>query len=326
MKKERKEIYLDKNENPYKPSKNIIKELESFDIESFRLFPDYSAKELDLAMANNLNIDKDNIISVNGMYEAFYCILNSFENKKILLQEPYRDLYKKILEYSKISYDTIKIKEDYNIDLDALKKIKKSIIITSNPNAETGLFIENIENYINNSNIYVIDESYISFAWNSALNLIDKYDNLVIISSIAHSHSLSALNINFLISNKTNIEKFSHIRQKYGINKLSEKIAISSINDKETSIKNISSIILERDKMESLLSKEGFLVLPSKANFLLIKHPNKSSKYIYDELKKNHIFVKSYEDSNVLKDFLRVTISDSKTNSIFLKTLCDIIN
>ena len=78
--------------------------------------------------------------------------------------------------------------------------------------------------------------------------------------------------------------------------------------------------------MESLLSKEGFLVLPSKANFLLIKHPNKSSKYTYDELKKNHIFVKSYEDSNVLKDFLRVTISDSKTNSIFLKTLCDIIN
>ena len=59
MKKEIKEIRLDKNENPYKPSKNIIKELESFDIESFRLFPDYSAKELDLAMANNLNIDKD---------------------------------------------------------------------------------------------------------------------------------------------------------------------------------------------------------------------------------------------------------------------------
>ena len=326
MKKEREKIYLDKNENPYKPSKNIIKELESFDIESFRLFPDYSAKELDLAMANNLNIDKDNIISVNGMYEAFYCVLNSFENKKILLQEPYRDLYKNILEYSKISFDTIKVKEDYNIDLDAFNKIKESIIITSNPNAETGLFIEDIEKYINKNNIYVLDESYISFAWNSALRLIDKYDNLIIIYSIAHSHSLSALNINFLISNKINIEKFSHIRQKYGINKLSEKIAIASINDKETSIKNISSIILERDKMENLLSKEGFLVLPSKSNFLLIKHPNKSSKYIYDELKKNNIFVKNYKDSNILKDFLRVTISDSKTNNILLKTLYNILN
>ncbi|MEI0530011.1 aminotransferase class I/II-fold pyridoxal phosphate-dependent enzyme [Brachyspira pilosicoli] len=326
MKKEIKEIRLDKNENPYKPSKNIIKELESFDIESFRLFPDYSAKELDLAMASNLNIDKDNIISVNGMYEAFYCILNSFENKKILLQEPYRDLYKNILEYSKISYDTIKVKEDYNIDLDALVKIKKSIIITSNPNAETGLYIENIEKYINNNNIYVLDESYISFAWDSAVRLIEKYNNIVIISSIAHSHSLSGLNINFLISNKTNIEKFSCIRQKYGINKLSEKIAIASINDKETSIKNISSIILERDKMEILLSKEGFLVLPSKANFLLIKHPNKNSQYIYDELKKNNIYVKNYEESNVLKDFLRVTISDSKTNNILLKVLYNIIN
>ena len=326
MKKEREKIYLDKNENPYKPSKNIIKELESFDIESFRLFPDYSAKELDLAMANNLNIDKDNIISVNGMYEAFYCVLNSFENKKIFLQEPYRDLYKNILEYSKISFDTIKVKEDYNIDLNAFNKIKESIIITSNPNAETGLFIEDIEKYINKNNIYVLDESYISFAWNSALRLIDKYDNLIIIYSIAHSHSLSALNINFLISNKINIEKFSNIRQKYGINKLSEKIAIASINDKETSIKNISSIILERDKMENLLSKEGFLVLPSKANFLLIKHPNKSSKYIYDELTKNNIFVKSYEESNILKDFLRVTISDSKTNNILLKTLYNILN
>ena len=326
MKKERKEIYLDKNENPYEPSKNIIKELENFDIESFRLFPNYSAKELDLAMANNLNIDKDNIISVNGMYEAFYSILNSFDNRKILLQEPYRDLYKNILEYSKISFETIKMKDDYNIDLDAFKKIKKSIIITSNPNAETGLYIENIEKYINNNNIYVLDESYISFAWDSAVRLIEKYNNIVIIYSIAHSHSLSGLNINFLISNKINIDKFSNIRQKYGINKLSETIAIASINDKETVLKNISSIVLERDKMETLLSKEGFLVLPSKTNFLLIKHPNKSSKYIYDELKKNSIFVKNYDESNVLKYFLRVTISDSKTNTILLKALYNIIN
>ncbi|MBW5381040.1 histidinol phosphate aminotransferase, partial [Brachyspira hampsonii] len=77
-----KKIFLDKNENPYKPSKNIIKELEKFDIESLRFFPEYSPQKLDEQIAKYLNIENDNIISVNGMYEAFACIINSYDKYK----------------------------------------------------------------------------------------------------------------------------------------------------------------------------------------------------------------------------------------------------
>ncbi|WP_028331026.1 aminotransferase class I/II-fold pyridoxal phosphate-dependent enzyme [Brachyspira alvinipulli] len=324
-----KKIFLDKNENPYKPSKNIIKELEKFDVDSLKLFPEFIPEKLDKEMSKYLNIENENIISVNGMYEAFTCIINSYDKYKIFLQEPYRDLYTRILEYCKINYDVIEAKEDYNINLKKNIRNKNSIIITSNPNAETGMFIniKEIENFLKHyEGIYVIDESYINFAGESAINLINNYDNLIIIRSIAHSHSISGLNINFIVSNKNNIENMSKLRQKYGINKISETIAIAALKDKETSYKNIFDIVLERNRLDTLLSKEGFIVIPSRANFLLIKHVNKDSDFIYNELIKRSIFVKQYNKENILANFLRVTISSPKINNILINELKAIVN
>ena len=324
-----KKIFLDKNENPYKPSKNIIKELEKFDIGSLRLFPEFSPQKLDEEMAKYLNVEANNIISVNGMYEAFACIINSYDKYKIFIQEPYRDLYTRIFLYYKMHYDIIEAREDYNISLKKNIRNKNSIIIASNPNAETGMFIsiKEIEEFLKHyEGIYVIDESYINFAGESAVKLINEYKNLIIIRSIAHSHSISGLNINFIISNSENIENISRLRQKYGINKISETIVLASIKDEKTLYKNIFDIVLERDRLDTLLSKEGFIVVPSRANFILIKHVNKSADYIYKELENRNIFVKKYDENSILSDFLRVTISTHKINNIFLNELKDIVN
>ena len=324
-----KKIFLDKNENPYKPSKNIIKELEQFDIDSLRFFPEYSPQQLDEEMSKYLNIDTDNIISVNGMYEAFACIINSFDKYKIYLEEPYRDLYTKILEYYKMHYDVIEAREDYNINLKKNIRSKNSIIITSNPNAETGMFIniKEIEEFLKHyEGIFVIDESYINFAGESSIRLINDYKNLIIIRSIAHSHSISGLNINFIISNSENIENISKLRQKYGINKISDTIAIAAIKDEGTAYKNTFDIILERNRLDTILSKEGFIVVPSRANFLLIKHVNINANVLYEELIKRNIIVKKYDSESILSNFLRVTISTHKINNIFVNALKEIIN
>ena len=118
----------------------------------------------------------------------------------------------------------------------------------------------------------------------------------------------------------------SKLRQKYGINKISETIAIAALKDKETSYKNIFNIVLERNRLDTILSKEGFIVIPSRANFLLIKHVNKNSDFIYEELLKRNIFVKKYNNESILADFLRVTISSPKINNIFISELKEIIN
>lgn len=324
-----RKIFLDKNENPYKPSKNIIKELEKFDISSLRFFPEYSPEKLDYEMAKYLNIETNSIISVNGMYEAFACIINSFDKYKIYLEEPYRDLYIKILEYYKMHFDIIEAKDDYNINLKKNIRSRNSIIIASNPNAETGMFIniKEIEEFLKHyEGIYVIDESYISFAGESAIRLINEHKNLIIIRSIAHSHSISGVNVNFIISNPSNTDSISKLRQKYAVNKISETIAVAALQDEKTSYKNIFDIVLERNRLDTLLSKEGFIVVPSRANFLLIKHIYKSADYIYNELLKRNIFVKNYDKENILSDFLRVTISTYKINNIFLSQLKDIVN
>ena len=103
------------------------------------------------------------------------------------------------------------------------------------------------------------------------------------------------------------------------------RVWILPLKVQKTSYNNIFDIVLERERLDTLLSKEGFIVVPSRANFLLIKHVNKTSDYIYEELIKRNIFVKKYDKENILANFLRVTVSTHKINNMFLNELKDII-
>ena len=82
---------------------------------------------------------------------------------------------------------------------------------------------------------------------------------------------------------------------------------------------------MERDRVEEILLKEGFIVFPSRSNFLLIRHLNKTSNEIYNKLKEKNILVKCYEDDDILKDFIRVLTSDRKINNIFINEIKNII-
>ena len=83
---------------------------------------------------------------------------------------------------------------------------------------------------------------------------------------------------------------------------------------------------MERNRLDTILSKEGFIVVPSRANFLLIKHVNINANVLYEELIKRNIIVKKYDSESILSNFLRVTISTHKINNIFVNALKEIIN
>ena len=320
-------IRLDKNENAYSISKNIIKEIENYDIHNLRYCSNEYPYNLDKNIAEYFNLSVDTIISVSSLYEAFYSIINSFSYKKILIYKPYNDIYNYLIKNNSLNINIIEPNDDYTININ--HNIKNSINFITNPNSETSMYIDLdvLENVIskNKNSLFVIDESYIDLPNNYTINLINKYKNVIIIHSLMTYHSISSINVYFIISNNDNIKQLSILRQKYSINTLYESIIISSLKYKKKYYNNAVKTILERDRVEEILLKEGFIVFPSRSNFLLIRHLNKNYNKIYNKLKEKNILVKCYEDDDILKDFIRVLTSDRKINNIFINEIKNII-
>lgn len=324
-------IRLDKNENPYPPSKMALKVIEKFDLSSLRLLPDENSQKLCEVFASSLTVDISNVSAVNGIHEAFSYIFQNVSNNKtnVILASPVKNLYKDISSFFKLNYEIFENEKDYTINLERLSGTdENSIFVLSNPNAETGMFtsIKDIEKFLNNfRGVCIIDESYASFSGESVVNLIKKYNNLIIIRSISYSHSLCGAKVYFIISDEKNIKNIDKVKDKYNIDTLTEHIAIAAIKDTDAMFENTLNIILERKRIEIELSKIGFITLPSRANFILIKPLLISANRLYEKLKENKILVKIYEKENVLESFIRLTVADEKTNNIVLNKIKTIL-
>lgn len=332
MRKMKTEIRLDKNENPYSPSKTVLKAIENFNMESLRLFPDEDSKNLCDTFASSMLLESENVLATNGIYEAFSSILHAFSNHytNLIIASPVRKVYENLASRFRLSVQKNKNNYDYTTDLQALEyNDENSIFVLTNPNSETGMFtdIKKIEKFLETFNgLCVIDESYVSFAGESAINLLKNYNKLIIIRALSYSHSLCGAKVDFIISNKENIKKIYKVKNKYNIDSLTENMAIAAIKDSETMFENTLNVILERKRLEIEFSKIGFITMPSRTNFILMKSVIIPSDYIYEKLKDENIFVKLYDKKNELDGFIRMTVSDTKTNNIVLNKTKNIIN
>ena len=230
-----------------------------------------------------------------------------------------------------LSEKKIPLKEDFSIDINNYKNLDSGIII-ANPNAPTGLLLElnEIEEIIktNLNNIVIIDEAYIDFGGESAIKLINKYDNLLVIQTFSKSRSLAGMRLGFAIGNKELIKGLKNIKfsfNSYTINRLSILAGIEAFKDEEYFKESVSKIINTREKTKEELKKLGFKILDSKSNFLFISHNKIFGENIYLKLKDKGILVR-YFKKEIINNFIRVTIGTYEEMIIFINALKEIIN
>ena len=323
-------IKLNTNESPYAPSKNILKMLENFDISLLRLYPDPKAEKLCETIADKLNFSKDNIIATNGSDEVFTYIFNAFvsNEKNVIFTNPTYTVYESLAYRFNINFTTIETESDFSIDLSKVPNESNTVFFLANPNAQTGIYIdfETLENFIKQfKGLIIVDEAYIDFAPKGIISLALKYDNLIVTRTLSKSYSLCGIRLGFAASCSTNIEALHKVKDSYNINMLTQMIAIEAINDEKHMLENAYKIITERERMIETLNKMCFMVLPSKANFVLAKPLLNNAKDIFEALKKQNIYVR-YFDTPRLKEYIRITIGSEKENNILIKELSKINN
>ena len=245
-----------------------------------------------------------------------------------MVPSPSFSMYEKIISTVNLKYIPEYLNEDFDIKIDQMikniSKYKPAIIFLACPNNPTSNLWDKdkiIQIIESSESIVVIDEAYVDFCESSYIDLIEKYENLVILRTFSKI-GFAGLRLGFMISNKEISSIINKIRLPFNINTVSLKIVINIFENFSIIKKNCQNIISLREKLYSDLSElRNIKVLKSSTNFLIFKTLNKSSDEIYKLLKDSNILIKNLNNNSNLKNFLRVTVGTEEENNSFVSTL-----
>ncbi len=316
-------IKLNTNESPFPPSPLVAQAITRQEIDKLELYPDPECKTLIGKLADIYGFDKDNIFVGNGSDEILNFAFMSFCQKGAAFADITYGFYEVFADLYGIDADIIPLKDDFSIDPDDYVGIGKTVFI-ANPNAPTGkiLPVEDIEKIVksNPDNVVVIDEAYVDFGGKSCLDLVRKYDNILIVRTYSKSRSLAGGRLGFSIGSKeitSDLRKIKFSTNPYNINRLTLLAGEASLYDQNYYKENCAKIIMNREYTRNELEKMGFETLPSVTNFLFTRHPMISGEMFYEKLKENGILVRHFNKERI-KDYIRVTIGTYEQMKAFV--------
>ena len=318
-------VKLNTNECPYPPSpkvKQVIKKIEE-NTDRLRLYPDKTMAPLINALAEFYGVESDMVFAGVGSDDVIAnCFLTFFNSEKpILFPEITYSFYPVWADLYKIPYKTPKLREDFTIDVNDYMGENGGIIIP-NPNAPTSIYesLEGIEKIVkaNPASVVIIDEAYIDFGGESAIPLVKKYDNLLVVQTFSKSRSMAGMRIGYAIGEL--IAALNNVKNSinsYTLNYVSILAGEAAVKDKEYFDATRNKIIETRKRSMMELEKLGFTFPQSKANFIFATHKDYNITDMFNYLRDNNIYVRHWNNP-LIKDYLRITIgTDEEMNRLF---------
>ncbi len=328
----RKYIKLNTNENPYPPSPMIEKYLKTADTDLLKLYPDPGSQELREAIGKYYNVPSSKVFTGNGSDEVLsFCFFSFFDNDNgpLLFPEHSYSFYPVYCGFYNIPFKRIPMETDLSISVESYtKETDYSGIIFPNPNAPTGTYlevteIEQLMRKVHSNRVVIIDEAYIDFGGKSAVSLIDKFNNLLIVQTFSKSRSLAGLRVGFAMGNEMLISALNTVKDSfnsYPLDKLAQNAARIAMEDKKHFNNNCSKIIKTREFTVKALITLGWEVIPSRANFIFIQKKGISGSEIYKTLKNKGLLVRYFGHKGI-ENFVRVTIGKKENMEVFLELL-----
>ncbi|WP_426415129.1 histidinol-phosphate transaminase [Aestuariirhabdus sp. LZHN29] len=325
-------IKLNTNESPYGPSPRAIAAMRAACDDNLRLYPDPQCLKLKQSIAHFHNLSSDQVFVGNGSDEVLAFTFQGFfkQDKPLLYPDISYSFYPVYCELYDIETRTQPLNERLEIDLDQYPNDNGGIIFP-NPNAPTGqgVELEAIERLVqrNPGSVVVVDEAYIDFGGDSAAVLIPKYDNLLVIQTLSKSRALAGIRVGFALGDKALIEGLERIKNSFNSYPLDRPAlagATASIEDREHFETNRRKVIATREWCTEALTRLGFKVIPSKANFVFACHPQHDAGRLYQALKQAGILVRYFNKPRI-SDHLRITIGTDSEMQRLIEQLTTLI-
>ena len=329
--KDMKYVKLNTNESPFPPPPSVITAV-SDAAGSLQLYSDPECSSLVSAFAALYGVDDNQVIMTNGSDEVINFAFMAFsdENHPIVFPDITYGFYKVFARLNGIPYEEIPLKSDFTVDPADYFGINKNIII-ANPNAPTGiaLTLSDIEKVVesNPNNVVVIDEAYVDFGAESAVRLIEKYDNLIVTGTFSKSRSLAGGRLGFGIGSAELIRDLNTIRYStnpYNVNRMTMAAGVAAVADNGYFMDNCKTIIENREWTTERLQSLGFELTDSKANFVFAKSDKVSGEELYKKLKERGVLVRHFNGDRI-KEYCRITIGTRKEMERLVSEIEDIL-
>ena len=323
-------IKLNTNENPYGPSQRVKNAM--MDIDTLRLYPDPTASALVDVLAEYHGVDPSQVFVGVGSDDVLAMSFLTFFNsdKPILFPDITYSFYDVWAELFSIPYERPALDENFRLVKENYYRENGGSVFP-NPNAPTGIYedIKNVEDIVshNKDSIVIVDEAYIDFGGESALGLIDKYDNLVVVRTFSKSRSMAGLRIGYAISNPVLIKALNDVKYSYNsytMNRPSLIMGTESVRDDEYFKETVSKVVATRERFVEAIKPLGFTSLPSSANFVFATHKDIPAKEIFQAAKDAHIYVR-YFDKPRIENYLRISIGTDEEMDKFTEFLANYI-
>ena len=325
--KKEKMIKLNTNENPYPPAPGVAEAIQNLDVARLRLYPDPKVEKLVHAIAEYYGLQDNQVFVGVGSDDVLAMIFMTFFNssKPIVFPDITYSFYDVWADMLRIPYEQIPLDENFRIVPSAYKRANGGVIFP-NPNAPTGelMSLSAVEEILlaNPDVIVVVDEAYIDFGGVSALPLIDRYENLIVVQTFSKSRSLAGSRIGFAMANPTLIKYLNDVKysfNSYTMDTITIEAGTASIRNRGYFEETRNKIIATREWTKKELKRLGFAFGDSKSNFIFASHEKVQAEDIMKELREHDIYVRHFTKPSRIRNYLRISIGTDEE----MKTLID---
>lgn len=308
-------IKLNTNENPYPPAPGVFRVLHGFDADTLRLYPDPTAGDLCAAIAEDLGVGTDEVFVGVGSDDVLsMCFMTFFNGEKpILFPDLTYSFYKVWAELYGVPYETRALGADFHMVREDYYGENGGVIFP-NPNAPTSVsesldFTEDILRH-NKDVIVIVDEAYVDFGGESALSLLSRYENLIVVRTFSKSRSLAGMRIGYAVASPLLIKYLNAVKysvNSYTLSRVAIACGVESVKDKDYFAAQTEKIIATREWTARQLKELGFSFPEPRANFIFATHRGLDIPKLFNDLKAAGIYVRHW-DGPRLSDRIRVTI------------------
>jgi len=321
-------VKLNTNENPYGPSPKALAAMQAELGEGLRLYPDPNSDLLKHAVARYYKVQPGQVFLGNGSDEVLAHIFHGLfqHDKPLLFPDISYSFYPVYCGLYGIAFEPVPLDEQFQIRIEDYSRPNAGIIFP-NPNAPTGclLTLEAVERMLQGSpdSVVVVDEAYIDFGGETAIGLVDRYPNLLVTQTLSKSRSLAGLRVGLAVGHPDLIEALERVKNSfnsYPLDRLAIVGATAAFEDRDYFEQTCEAVVNSRHRLVEQLQAKGFEVLPSAANFIFARHPQRDAAQLAAGLREKGVLVRHFKQPRIAQ-FLRITIGTPEQNQALVDAL-----
>lgn len=323
-----KAVKLNTNENPYPPSPKATAVLRHFDADLLRRYSDPNSRLFCQAVSQALGVPQDWVLAGNGSDDTLAMIVLACAEpgRKVVYPMPTYVLYRTLAQMQDATIVEAPYDDDYGFPTDALVRANGAVTFIARPNSPSGTCsplaeVERLAKGVRG--LVVVDEAYVDFAEDNALDLVRKHENVVILRTLSKGYSLAGLRLGFAVAQPAVLGVLNKVKDSYPVDAVACAVGAAAVEDQAWKSANAEKVKASRAHLTAGLAKLGFRVWPSQSNFLLVRPAAGDAGRIYEALKARGILVRYFQEPR-LDDKMRITVGTDEQNQALVDALAEV--